>query len=108
MAAVPLQKVIDMKNQGYDDNTIITSLQQEGYNFADILDAINQASLKTGIAQPTRVEEKTGYGYEAGGMPIAPSATPGMEDETFKQKITSIIEPVIEEKWEEGKKDCFS
>lgn len=105
---VPLQKIIDLKNQGYDDNTIITTLQQEGYNFADILDAINQANLKTGIAQPLG-GDGVRYGYEGTSteMPTAPP-TETMEDTAFKQKITSIIEPLIEEKWEELLKDLSS
>ncbi len=42
---VPVQEVVNMKNQGLTNNQIIQNLQREGYKSHQIFDAMNQADL---------------------------------------------------------------
>jgi len=75
----PTDLILQYRQQGYDDDSIIKALQQQGYDSQQIFDGFNQADLKpNSIATPVR------------GMNTA------QEDKTEE-----MIESIIEEKWKE-------
>jgi len=49
---IPVQKVIELKSKGADNNKIIDSLRSEGFNFQQIRDAIEQANIKKTVSNP--------------------------------------------------------
>ncbi|MFH1505681.1 MAG: hypothetical protein ABIE94_01690 [archaeon] len=43
---LPVKQVLAMREQGYDNNQIIQTLQRDGYGSSDIFDAMSQADLQ--------------------------------------------------------------
>ena len=118
--AIPINKVLQMKEQGMENNEIVRDLQREGYNASDIFNALSQAEIKTGVAQPETEELKPSAKYEGYGAPpptmaggpiveagyeaeAAPEGT--QEDSKIRERIEEIAEVIIEEKWSELMKD---
>jgi len=130
--AIPIDRVLGMKEKGMENNEIVRNLQREGYSASDIFNALSQAEIKTGAAQPAAQEqepeppmpsEEEGYaedygappmpggpiepeyeGYAGyGGVEAAPAAV--SEDSRIKERIEEIAEVIIEEKWSELVKD---
>lgn len=46
---IPVQHIVNMRNQGMSNNQIIQNLQRFGYTIDQINNALNQADIKTGI-----------------------------------------------------------
>lgn len=83
----PTDAVIQYRKQGYDDDTIIQGLQQQGYASQQIFDALNQADQKPssqGQLQDT-------------------NSDPGF-NQASRGDTESIVESLVEEKWSEVKK----
>lgn len=76
-AGTPTDLVIGYREQGYDDDTIMQGLQQQGYSPQQINDAFNQANQKN----------------QAVAGPVT-----GMERQ---EDTEAIVESLIEEKWTE-------
>ncbi len=52
----PINKVLDMKNQGFTNNQIINELKKQKYSKEDITEAIAQADVKNEIEAPSPYE----------------------------------------------------
>ncbi len=116
---LPIDAVIQMRQQGYSNNQIIQALQREGYSTTQIFDAMSQAGIATGAPtapapqpqpQPQPEEEKapeyeehipSPEAYESQqAYPSYPSY-PAPAPESSREQIEEIAEAIIEEKWEE-------
>ena len=122
--ANPTDQVIQLRQQGLNDNQIIQALQKDGFASAQIFDAMSQADIKGGVetatgtpppATPEAAPAAPGT-PPAPGAPAqfaAPAAMPEMapppaeeyavEDNT--ERIEEIAEAIIDEKWEVLVKD---
>lgn len=115
---IPVQKVVDMRGRGADNNKIIDSLRSEGFTFQQIRDAIQQADIKKSVGSPgTPIPPPT-----ATPMPSTPIAVPKLPTPTIQtpstphapvipakrgidlDEIQRVLEEIIEEKWKESEK----
>lgn len=101
-ANIPVEEVLRLRQQGLSNNQIVEALQRNGYKSHQIFDAMNQADMQSGAPQP-------GYGYEE---PYAYEEEYEYERPRFEEKpsiddmkIEEIAEAIVDEKWEELKKD---
>ena len=114
----PVEQVIMMKQQGYTNNQIVQTLQSQGYNSAQIFDAINQANLSSGIQEPPEHPEigmqDYGQNYESYQQQEPQQAfqtfqPPPPREQTVnsvdRESIQEVAEAIIDEKWEELAKD---
>jgi DNA-binding transcriptional MerR regulator len=107
---IPIQKVIDMRNQGFANEKIIESLLSEKYTYQQIRDAIQQAEIKKNVSS-----------QEISPAPITrEESAPKMQEQTIRQapasysmpmqrnsginidEIQRILEEIISEKWKES------
>lgn len=86
----PVEKVLVMKQQGYDNSQIVQILQRDGYSSAQVFDALNQVDLRSGA--PTQAQ--------------ASPTTPVHVNQADQQAdIEEYVEAIIDEKWTELEKD---
>lgn len=125
---IPVQHVVNMRNQGMSNNQIIQNLQRFGYSIDQINNALNQADIKVGIypAQPSFAGPAGAMGTSMGGQGVSPSSfgpnpsaqrassspsfspTPGPSPDDLSEELSDkdermheIAESIIEEKWNE-------
>ena len=101
----PTDNVIQMRQQGFNDNQIIQSLQRDGYESYQIFDAMNQADIKGNIAPAPS--------FASGGfmqaqqpvmqqqMPLPPMQEIRPDYGAEKERIEEVAEAIIDEKWSE-------
>ncbi len=97
---IPVSQVMAMKQQGYTNNQIISSLQRDGYTSSQIFDAISQSETPT--AQPTADVQQLGAQLppiQQGPMQMQQSS--GMPQATPEE----LVEAIIDEKWNDLVKD---
>ena len=93
---LPVDRILQMRQQGFSDNQIVQTLQRDGYKSHQIFDAMNQADMHSTGQQPGPTPT-AGPPPMAAPPPMAPP-TAGPPDE---EKIEEIAEAIIEEKWED-------
>lgn len=87
--SVPTHQVRTMKSQGLDNNQIIQSLQNDGFNSSQIFEGMNQAQLQ---------QDNKGMNMQ----PPKPSYPPTNSGNVSTEEL---VEAVIDEKWNELVKD---
>ena len=75
-AATPLERVVQMRQQGFQDPQIIDALQKEGYPSSQIYDAINQADIKSTIEASPGTEVEINVSPGAPQVPSGPAPMP--------------------------------
>ncbi len=106
---VPVKEVLDLRNQGMNNDQIINQLRAEGYEFQQIKDAMSQAELKSAAnsnpnpetalpplpQQPQQAMPTMDFGASPDFAPA-----PGMEvKDRSVEEIERILEQIIQEKW---------
>ncbi|RLE41008.1 hypothetical protein DRZ77_00630 [Candidatus Woesearchaeota archaeon] len=101
---VPIELVVQLKNQGLSNDQIIAELQRKGYSSAQIFDALSEAQLRLGMPEKAPAPP-------IAPMPIAPPKAPpelppppmpeSAKPEITKETIEEIAEAIIDEKWDE-------
>lgn len=104
---IPLDLVINMKNQGLNPNQIIQNLQRQGYPQESISNAMNQAEIKGNIENiPQNMQNNPQIENP---MQMQPQSISSPQDQSKfeNQNIDTeeLIEAIINEKWEELLKD---
>lgn len=107
---LPIEQVLNLKQQGYTNNQIVQALQSQGYNTSQIFDAINQANLSSG---PDLQKMETGMpDYGQGYNPYQQQQFESFQPKEVQipqsideERIQEIAEAIIDEKWEELVKD---
>jgi hypothetical protein len=119
---IPVQHVVNMRNQGLSNNQIIQNLQRFGYGIDQINNAFNQADIKVGV-HPAPVQTSPGdqggqddhggpppagrggaWGEQPGsGMEPGPEPSAQMSEDISpgEARIHEVAEAIIEEKWSE-------
>lgn len=97
----PVEKIQQMRAQGLNNNQIVQSLQRDGLDSAQILDAMNQLDTQPATPLPPPMGAPQGMSPPPD-MPPPPmgmqqSSSEGMD----RQKIEELAEVIIDEKWEE-------
>ena len=87
----PVEKVMVMKQQGYDNSQIVQILQRDGYSSAQVFDALNQADIRSGAPIP--------------GNPTIPQQQQQQFSAEQHGDIEEYVETIIDEKWTELEKD---
>lgn len=102
MNSLPVNQIKTMRAQGMDNNSIIQSLQKEGFNISSIFDAMNQVDTP-GFQPPPSPNQSNSFNENS------------MSNSTsFQQKTSSssmdlseistteeLVEAIIDEKWSE-------
>ncbi|MBN1157066.1 hypothetical protein JXA85_05585 [Candidatus Woesearchaeota archaeon] len=96
---VPVDKVINLKKQGLNNNQIVQSLQREGYRTDQVFDAMNQSDLKGGIDNMP-MQNDAQYNEMPQQQPAMQRRMemPQMHD---SERVEEIAEAIIDEKWRE-------
>jgi hypothetical protein len=111
---IPLNQVISMKQQGYSNNQIIQTLQRDGYNSAQIFDAISQSEMASGM--PIENDQLNPQTQQLGQqLPPIPQSMPQMSPMSpmmpqmslggLQTSPEELVEAIIEEKWNDLVKD---
>jgi DNA-binding transcriptional MerR regulator len=114
MMPLPVDRVINMQQQGYANDQIVAALQREGFPLSKIMDAIRQASAPPAAPAPVptadfisgpseyplpapnqmqqmpQTQQQAQYSYPA------PAATESVEE---------LVESIVEEKWKDVSKE---
>lgn len=88
---VPVDQVVQMQQQGLTNNQIIQALQRQGFSPQQIYDAIAQAETQSPV-EPFPQQESGEASQEA------PAEQQGVD-------VESVVESVVEEKWQALQKD---
>jgi len=123
----PINEVITLQKQGRTIAQVTRELQNKGYSLQEINEAINQASIKSGVGGPTVPEPPTPIENMQESIlrpqEMPPAPTPDMpspqpapaypqyqpamapampaEPSITYEDVQSLVEEVIEEKWKE-------
>lgn len=99
---VPVELVMQLKEQGLTNNQIIQQLENQGYEYYDIYDAITQSTLKPNVPiNNSRGEDK----MDDNQMNMPPQMPPRMRMSQqqnpieARQMVEEIAESIIDEKW---------
>ncbi len=104
-ADIPTEQVIQLRQQGMQNNQIIQTLQNQGYNSAQIFDAISQADIK-GVVGSQEAAPVPAAAQPTAPMPPVPEAppiqpAPAPSPEIGRERIEEVAESIIDEKWDE-------
>ena len=124
---IPLNEVLSMQKANMSHDQIVDELHQKGYTFQQIMDAINQAELKTNPSETGYQDASlqlmdTNQGLPNQEFPDIVTPTPGMSYEqtqfqpqfqpqlqqpqrNIEEQIEEIAEAIVDEKWEDLTKD---
>jgi len=97
---VPVDQVQAMKGQGYSNTQIIETLQRDGYTYADIIGALDQADQNgpsPAATNPLRAETPAPMSI--------PQPQPAVHQNYDLGSSEDLIEAIIDEKWNELVKD---
>ncbi len=87
----PVEKVMVMKQQGYDNSQIVQILQRDGYTSAQVFDALNQVELRSGAG--------------ISGNPTMPQHQQVQLQAEQQSSVEEYVEAIIDEKWTELEAD---
>ncbi len=93
---IPIDRVIQMKQQGLTNNQILEALQREGFKTDEIFDSMKQADIKMQMTQATGPIPQFNPSPFSQQIPIM---TP--QQGAHREEIEEIAESIIEEKWQE-------
>jgi len=100
---IPVERVVAMRSQGLSNNQIVQTLQREGYDSAQIFDALSQADLRSGAPvqgyapQPEMAQPEAQQQYDQGFN----QQQPGYGGGSDRERIEEMAETIIDEKWDE-------
>jgi uncharacterized protein YhaN len=90
----PIEQVLAMQQQGLTNNQIVQALQRQGYDTANIMDALSQAEAKHGVEPFTPMPEEH------------PSFNPQSQPQPARtEAFEEIAEHIVDEKWQEFVKE---
>ncbi len=101
-----ISSIVLMKQQGYDDNQIVQTLQSQGFNQFQILEAINQTAMPTSQTNPPANDadqqeyEPYQQSYPQGFQYGTPSYEQPVQGKVDDERIQEIAEAIIEERWQ--------
>ena len=104
-AGLPVDQVINLRQQGLSNNQIVQSLQRDGYDSGRIFDAMNQADLGGPAGPPPMQFNNAPQMHTMDSFPDLPPIDdmppPFSSGSPIVSKVEEIAEAIIDEKWEE-------
>ncbi|MFH1212155.1 MAG: hypothetical protein V1659_04495 [Candidatus Woesearchaeota archaeon] len=107
---ISVERIIALKQQGYDNNQIIQTLQRDGYSSTQIFNALNQADNSQ--TQPanqqgagTQYDDFSGQGFQQQPAVAQPEQRQAMQQQQPAQQSSGaynteeLVEAIIDEKW---------
>lgn len=88
------QTVSQMRQQGMENNQIIASLQQSGYAFDQIFNAMSKADMQSQMQSPDTMPRPQE-------IPMMQQQEPMMQSGSNDSRIEEIAEALIDQKWQE-------
>jgi len=111
MMPAPVDRVVNLQQQGLSNDQIIAALQREGFSLNKIMDALTQASSPPPAPAPMQVPE---YAQAPADYP-APQMQqmPAMQQQQYgyapaqasTESFEEIAESIVEEKWKDVSKE---
>ncbi len=100
---LPVDQVLQLRQQGHSDNDIVQQLQRQGFTAQQIYDAMGQADFSKLSGTPVQ------QAPAAMPPPPAPESAPPPPQEAYAQypapaddeRMSEVAEAIINEKWEE-------
>jgi len=108
---IPIQLVLNLRNQGFNDDQIIQNLQQQGYKPQQIFDAMSQADISPNNSPQSQLGQEGQEQFQAPQTPLPPTVSETEVQpmqapaQTDIERIEEIAEAIIEEKWDELSKN---
>ena len=109
---LPVDQIMAMKQQGMDNNQIVSEMEKQGYNSSQIFDALNQVNISGGnvwLEQPPDLgnvgQQQSPQDFSYGMPQQQPEHVPREEPTMDKEQIEEIAEVIIDEKWKEFEED---
>ncbi len=99
----PTANVMNMQQQGLNNNQIMQNMNQQGYTSQEINDAMNMAEVKGAVDQRPIQGAPMPPPQAQGGMPQPPQFSQGMVSND--ERIEELAEAIIDEKWKELSKN---
>lgn len=98
MAGSIIDTILQMKQQGFDDNQIYQSLIQAGYKPEDVMTGFSQAQLKENITGQGMPQD---FNQPVNSMSpnFASVASPDDYMAGSRRQMEEVVEAVVEEKW---------
>ena len=104
LSYLPVDRILQMRQQGLNNDQIVQSLQREGYTSDQIFEAMNQADIKGNI-ETVAPEDLDTTGYE-GMAEAAPHPASGYGSQPYGPGYSEeMVETMIEEKYNEMAKE---
>jgi len=107
---LPVDQIKVLKQQGMDNNQIISELERQGYNSSQIFDALNQINVSVGnvgLEQPPGMPQQPLPQDFPQEQPFPPQQQVEQppQPQVDKDQIEEIAEAIIDEKWKEFEQD---
>ncbi len=102
---IPTEEVSMMRQRGYQDNQIIQTLQNRGYNSDEVYSAMSQADMSRS-AGPLPMQQMQNMPPPIMSQPMSQPPMQQMGEERSisapeKERIEEVAEAIIDEKWKE-------
>lgn len=99
---LPIDQVVQMKQQGLSDNQIVQTLQRDGYNSQEIFDAMSQSEMKAAV-EGVPAEQMETFEPEKPAAPETHQPIPAapIPQRPRTEEIEEVAEAIIDEKWTE-------
>jgi DNA-binding transcriptional MerR regulator len=100
MNPLPTNQIKTMRAQGMDNNSIIQSLQKEGFSISNIFDAMNQVDMP-GFQPTPKKEEDFGMPQNQSSNSFQDKSSNSSLDLSQVSTTEELVEAIIDEKWSE-------
>lgn len=111
MADVPIDRVMQLRSQGYSNSQVADYLRREGIPPSMINEAIAQADAKSGVdgtynsSSAQGLAQRQDFSQQGGADSQVQASSGGEEQADDGAEIEELIEEIIDEKWKELVKD---
>lgn len=109
MVDAPVDRVVQLRSQGYSNSQVIEYMRREGIPPAAINEAMMQADAKSGVDGTYNSSQGSGQmqrpPQDAGSQVQDAQGSPGDDSGDDGAEIEELIEEIIDEKWKELVKD---
>jgi len=115
MMPLPVDRVINMQQQGYSNDQIVAALQREGFPLSKIMDALHQASAPPAapaqvptadfISGPSEYPLPAAQMQQQQMQPMQQQPQYGYSAPAATESVEELVESIVEEKWKDVSKE---
>ncbi len=99
----PIDQIMVLRQQGLGNDQIIAEMEKQGYNSAQIFDALNKVNISGPVQEQPGMAPQPGFPQQQDPFAQQQFEQPGPELD--KNQIEEIAEAIIDEKWREFEDD---